>query len=182
MLRKFAGIMVVAGLSFGLIGAGVSATFTDNATATQQISIGSFGIRLASDSPGAVASTDGSSLTCQLLTVTSSAPLWPAANCHIQILNDGTIAPSSVKVYAHATVTGSVDLSHFMVQFNEGAGTWSPNMYGDTPMLSAFVTKTLVSTTSTVPADMDTNLGWQNLDNDDLNSTILVTYSIEASA
>jgi hypothetical protein len=47
-------------------------------------------------------------------------------------------------------------------------------------MLSSFTAKTLVSTTTVVPADFYTNLGWLELNNSDLNSVVLVTYSIEA--
>ncbi len=180
-MRKVATLLVALGLTIGLIGAGVSAQFTDSASATQQINLGDFGIVLDSSTPGATVSDAGKTLTCPLLMPTSSAPAWGTVGCHVIIKNDGTFVPTSVKLYAQVTVYGTANPAHFMAQFNEGAGSWSPNMYGDTPMLNTFTSRTLVSTTTVVPADMETNLGWLELDNGDLNSVVVITYSIEAA-
>jgi hypothetical protein len=180
-MRKLAAILATIALTLGLFGAAISATFSDQAIAQQQINIGSFGIRLVSDTPGAQVSPDGKTLTCPILVPANSAPAWDFVGCHVQITSVGTFAPTAVKLYAQATTAGSVDLAHFMVQFNEGAGSWSPNMFGETPMLDTLTTKTLVSTTTVVPADVYTYLGWLNLDNDDLNSIVLMTYTIEAN-
>jgi len=179
-MRKIAATLVALGLTLGLFGAGVSATFTDSASASQQINVGSFAIALHSDTPGATVSADGKTLTCPVLVPTNSTAKFDAVGCHVMIANSGTLTPASVKLYAQVTVSGTPDLAHFMAQFNEGAGSWTPNMFGDTPMLSRLTAKTLISTTTVVPADFYAYLGWLELNNSDLNSVVLVTYSIEA--
>jgi len=180
-MRKIAATLVALGLTLGLLGAGVSATFTDSASANQQINVGSFAIGLQSDTPGASVSPDGKTLTCPILVPANSTAKFDPVGCHVMIANNGMLTPASVKLYAQVTVSGTPDLSRFMAQFNEGAGSWSPNMFGDTPMLSSLTAKTLISTTTVVPADFYTYLGWLELNNSDLNSVVLVTYSIEAA-
>ena len=52
-LRKVAGLLAAFGLTVGLIGGGVGAVFTDQVTATQNISVGTFGCEISSTTVGA---------------------------------------------------------------------------------------------------------------------------------
>lgn len=65
----------MAGLGLGLIGAGVAATFTDAGTATQNVSVGTFGITVTSTSPNCVSGGSAGAWTvvCNEPTILSSA-------------------------------------------------------------------------------------------------------------
>ena len=52
-LRKTVGLLAGFALAVGLIGAGVSASFTDSVSAVQHINVGTFGCAISSTSPGA---------------------------------------------------------------------------------------------------------------------------------
>lgn len=179
--RRWVALAAIAALALGLIGAGVAAQFSDTASATHRIDVGVLDIGLASDTPGAVVSSDGQSLTCPAIFIDDSAADWDFTGCHIQIASAGSIVPDGVELRASVWTNGA-DLSKFAVQFNEGAGSWSPNMYGDTPMLSS-IDGSVVSTTTVLPADLYVYLGWPvELTNTEMGKTIVVTYTLEAVA
>ncbi len=71
-MRKIATLLVALGLTLGLLGAGISATFTDTATGTMTVSVGTFNIDLSSSTPGAVVS--GGNISFTVATLQSSAP------------------------------------------------------------------------------------------------------------
>jgi predicted ribosomally synthesized peptide with SipW-like signal peptide len=71
--RKIALMAAVAALALLLVGAGLRAAFTDSATATQNVSVGTFGIELSSDTPGAVV-VDDHTITFTADKIMSSAP------------------------------------------------------------------------------------------------------------
>ena len=50
--RKSAALIATAGLSLMLVGAGLSATFTDSGVVSQSVSVGTFQIELSSRTPG----------------------------------------------------------------------------------------------------------------------------------
>jgi predicted ribosomally synthesized peptide with SipW-like signal peptide len=181
--RKWAKAIAVTALALGLIGAGVAAQFSDSASATHRIDVGVLDVSLASDTPGAVVTDGGQTLTCPAILIDDSAADWfhPQGACHIQIVKAAdSIDPDRVDLKV-AVWTNGADLTKFMAQFNEGAGLWSPNMYGYTPMLNTLDGSVLTST-SVLPADMYTNLGWLELGNTEMGKTVIVTYTIEAVA
>ena len=87
-LRKVAGLLVAGGLMVGLLGAGVGAQFTDSATATANVAVGTFGMSITAVAPAggtAVVSLDGKSVTITCSDVVSSA----AGHClSLRLLTD----------------------------------------------------------------------------------------------
>jgi hypothetical protein len=78
-MRKIATMLVALGLTIGLLGAGISATFTDSVTATQDISVGDFGCKITAATPIGASNgiaLDGKSYTAPdiLSSVAGSAP------------------------------------------------------------------------------------------------------------
>jgi predicted ribosomally synthesized peptide with SipW-like signal peptide len=72
-VRKLAGLAAAFALTVGLIGAGVSAAFTDSVTAKQNISVGTFACQIVAPSTGTIA-TDGKSVEFTSPTIMSSLP------------------------------------------------------------------------------------------------------------
>ena len=60
-LRKVAGLLGAFGLTIGLIGGGVSAAFTDQVAAVQNINVGTFSCQITDATAGTIA-PDGKSL------------------------------------------------------------------------------------------------------------------------
>jgi hypothetical protein len=158
-LRKVASVLVGLGLVIGLMGAGIGASFTDSASATANISVGTFGISISSTTLGAVpvnTGTPGNSvhtITYACPTVQSSA----AATCPLQftITNTGTM-PATITV-AGALGTGS-----------------------DT----AFSVIAVAAGPTTIPVgghvDFNGGISWGVLGNGDLTKTASVVYTISA--
>jgi predicted ribosomally synthesized peptide with SipW-like signal peptide len=69
-LRKIAGLAAAFSLAIGMVGSGVSAAFTDQVTATQNITVGTFGCSISSDT----GTVDGKTLTYNAPEIQSSAP------------------------------------------------------------------------------------------------------------
>lgn len=72
-LRRLAAVFAALALTVGLIGAGVGASYSDSASAQQNVSIGTFGIEVSSTVPGAVVSPDKHSVTFAAPMIVSSA-------------------------------------------------------------------------------------------------------------
>lgn len=72
-LRKTAGLLAAFGLMVGLIGSGVGAVFTDQVTADEHISIGTFECLIVEPSDGTIAG-DAKSVSYTAPTIMSSAP------------------------------------------------------------------------------------------------------------
>lgn len=72
-LRKTAGLLAAFGLMVGLIGSGVGAVFTDQVTADEHISIGTFECLIVEPSDGTIAG-DGKSVSYTAPAIMSSAP------------------------------------------------------------------------------------------------------------
>jgi hypothetical protein len=72
-LRKTAGLLAAFGLMVGLIGGGIGAVFTDQVTADEQISVGTFECLIVEPSDGIIAG-DGKSVSYTAPTIMSSAP------------------------------------------------------------------------------------------------------------
>jgi predicted ribosomally synthesized peptide with SipW-like signal peptide len=99
-LRKIAGLLVAGGLMVGLLGAGVGASFTDTATATTNITVGTFSLDVTSTTSGAVVVNNDvtrvHTITYTCPTITSSAP--GACPLQISLVNTGSIAITNVAV------------------------------------------------------------------------------------
>ena len=117
-LRKAAGLLVAAGLMLGLVGAGVSAVFTDSATATTTIHVGTFNIDISSSAPGVV-TVDGTSVTYQCPDILSSV----AGSCAFPftITNTGTI-PANITVSATTPPSPFSDMLGAVAPFQLAGG------------------------------------------------------------
>lgn len=180
--RKLAALFAVAALAVTLVGAGVSATFTDQATGHQDILVGAMNVTLGSTTPGASVSSDGTTLTCPVLHVQKSSEMSPSFACDVTIFNSGSIPPSSVVLKASVTTSGA-DLSRFYLYAEPGTGTWDgPFAWGWATQLNSLGTGTLLGSTTALPASATTMLYWSDLTNNDFNQWVTVTYTIEATA
>ncbi len=112
-LKRTILFLATGGAAIGLIGAGVGATFTDSATATENISVGTFGIALSTTTVGAVV-VDSHHVTFTCPTILSSAP----GSCPLSftVTSTGSI-PATVTV--SSVVTGDSSFTNSMV----GGGT-----------------------------------------------------------
>ncbi len=71
-MRKLATLLVALGLTFGLIGAGVAATFSDSVTATQNIEVGTLACEISHTTAGVI-SSNHKSVTYDAPKILSSA-------------------------------------------------------------------------------------------------------------
>ena len=100
-LRKLAGLAAGFALAVGLIGAGVSASFTDSVTAKENINVGTFQCKIVDPSMGNL-SADGKSLVYTAPTIMSSAA--GSAPMTFTVQNTGSIA--DVLTVATSPVSG----------------------------------------------------------------------------
>lgn len=152
-LRKIAALFVAAGLAFGLVGAGIGATFNDTATGIGVIRIGTFGVEIS----GGVQSDNNHTVTFTCPLVVSS----DAGRCEhdFTIHNVGTI-PAHVVITLTATTNGADGLS---------AG-WGGIMASPTT-IAAGAGSTFVG-----------GLYWPVLTNDDLGDVVTFSYHVVATA
>jgi predicted ribosomally synthesized peptide with SipW-like signal peptide len=68
-IRKIAGLAAAFSLAVGMVGSGVSAAFTDQVTAVQNLNVGTFGCAISSDT----GTVDGKTLTYNAPEITGSA-------------------------------------------------------------------------------------------------------------
>lgn len=87
-LRKSAGLLMAFGLMVGLISGGVGAIFTDQVTAEENISVGTFECLIVEPSDGTIAG-DGKSVSYTAPTIMSSAP--GSAPFSFTVQNTGSI-------------------------------------------------------------------------------------------
>ncbi len=118
-MRKIATLLVALGLTLGLLGAGISATFTDNASATMTVQVGTFDISLAS-SQGTVDCPAG----LGVCTVTYTAPdimSSTAANAPLTftVTSNGTI-PAKIHVTATTPAAPFTDMLGPVADFTLG--------------------------------------------------------------
>ncbi len=158
-LRKIAGLLAAFGLTLGLIGAGVSATFTDGATAQMSVHVGTFNIDVTSEQ-GAVTCTPGQpgQETGAACTITYNA-------AEIQ----SSVASSASFVFT-VTSTGTIPaLIHV-------TATTPPAPFTD--VLGAVADFTLNQGESHT---FNAGLGWPELFNGDLGDSASITYTILAT-
>ena len=154
-LRKVASVLVGLGLVIGLMGAGIGASFTDSATATTNIKVGTFAVNIVAPvTTGAVIAGDAKSVTYDCGTILSSV----ASSCPFSftVKDVGTIGANSV------TVTAVV----------AGDGTTFTDILGPvTPFaLAAGATHTF-----------NGGLQWSALGMGNLGQSVSVTYTVTAT-
>jgi predicted ribosomally synthesized peptide with SipW-like signal peptide len=151
-LRKAAGLLVAAGLMLGLIGAGVSATFSDSATAITNISVGTFGVSI--NAPGGVQSADHHSVTVTCPQIVASA----ASQCSalFTITSTGSI-PANISV--SVTTAPAAPFTALVPSLSK-------------PLLSG------VGDTATFTG----GLAWPELGTAQLGQSYSVTYTVSATA
>jgi predicted ribosomally synthesized peptide with SipW-like signal peptide len=89
-LRKAAALLGTLAVAVSLIGAGVSATFTDQVTAQEDINVGTFECRITEPvTPGAIIAGDAKSVTYTAPTIMSSDP--GSAPFMFTVANTGSI-------------------------------------------------------------------------------------------
>jgi predicted ribosomally synthesized peptide with SipW-like signal peptide len=153
-LSKVAILLATAGMSLALIGAGLSAAFTDSGTVTQDVEIGSFGIALSTTSGGCVVN-DAHSITCTAPQITSSAP--------------GS-APIAFTMTATGDIPANVDVTT----------TWNPPQTG--PWSSLPLTPPgPYSVALGAPVTVSAGLQWGELGPSELGDVVSVTYALAAS-
>jgi hypothetical protein len=148
---KAAILLATAGMSLGLIGAGLSAAFTDEGTVVQDVSIGTFGIQLSTESAGCVVNVDAHSITCTAPEISSSAP-------------------GSAPVSFTVTSTGEIPVVVNVTQ-SSLALPWSSLLAPPAPV-------TLVQGASTT---YNAGLAWGELGKDELGDAVSVTYTVDAA-
>jgi predicted ribosomally synthesized peptide with SipW-like signal peptide len=159
---KTAAVMLAAGgLGVGLIGSGVRASFTDSATASESVSVGTMGITISSSTAGAMVVNTGNqgthtvTFTCQPInsSLAGSCPL------DFKVTNSGTMSET-------VTVASNGGSPAF-------AAPWSDNFTNPGPQVLA---------TAGASYDYTGGIAWGALSNSDLGSAHSVTYTISASA
>jgi len=154
-IRKTGAALVALGLAFGLVGAGVSATFTDSASVVQGATVGSFGCTVSSTVPGAIVAPDKHS-------VAFTAP---------DIQGSGQ---SSVPFPFTITATGSIGVQvHLTVALTNQGNTFADML---NPSLTNGTQDVIVGP---APAShtFAGGLKWGSLDNTYLGTTVSITYT-----
>ena len=158
-MRKLMAMMAAFGLVLGLFGAGISATFTDSASATMTVQVGTFNINLSS-AQGTVDCLPGTpgqtGVTCTV--VYSPAEIQSSAAGSLPfvftVTSTGTI-PALIHVTATSPDAPFVDMLGAVSDFTLNQG--------ENHVFSA-------------------GLSWPELFNGDLGDTTSITYTIAASA
>jgi predicted ribosomally synthesized peptide with SipW-like signal peptide len=160
-LKEAAVMLAAGGLGVGLIGSGVRAAFTDSATATESVSVGTMGITVTSSTPGAVVVNTGNqgthTVTFTCPTINSSA--MGSCPLDFKVTNSGTMSET-------VTVASNGGSPAF-------AAPWSDNFTNPGAQVLA---------TAGASYDYTGGIAWSALGNSDLGSAHSVTYTISATA
>jgi Big-like domain-containing protein len=89
--RNLAMLLALLGLAVGLIGWGVSASYSDSATAAQNVNVGTFGISISSTTAGAVVVNSGSTHTVTFDAGTLQSSAAGTAPLAFRVTGTGTI-------------------------------------------------------------------------------------------
>ena len=150
-IRKLAGLAAGFALAVGLLGSGVSAVFTDQVTAKQNINVGTFSCQIVHATAGDITS-GGKSLLFNAGTISSSA----ASNSPLSftVKNMGSI-PQVL------TITPVFTASVGDGKFSDMLGTPAP-----------------VALTNGQSATYNGGIQWTTLDDDNLNEAVSVQYTV----
>jgi hypothetical protein len=148
-MRKIVTTLVALGLTLGLFGAGISATFTDSATADMSVTVGTFNIDLSTSTPGAV--VNGGNISFTVPTLQSSAP--GSVPFAFTVTSTGSI-PALIHVTATTPTAPFTDMLGTVADFTltQGqshvfdAGLSWPELVNDDLGKSATVTYTVSAT------------------------------------
>ena len=96
-LGRIVTTLAIGGAALALIGTGVASSFTDSATASENISVGTLGLQITSPTAGAVVTNTGTLPGATVHTVTYTAPTIElsapgSAPLDFTITNTGTMA------------------------------------------------------------------------------------------
>jgi hypothetical protein len=187
-MRKRLAILLALSLStvmaYGIIGTG--ATFTASAGASQTLTVGQMTLKISSTTAGAY--WDGPTLVCPAYhIVTASGPYGSDPACDIKIESVGDIAPSQVNVLMTATTDGS-HLARYSVApvgIHLGDG---PLPGSDGPAFTLATSSQQIGYAFGVelPKVVSLPLSWGEyagpdaLDNADMGTTVIVSYSFQA--
>jgi len=178
------GICLTFVMAYGVLGSG--ATFTATAAATQTLTVGNMTLQLSSSTVGSY--FDGSTLVCPSFTVvTASGPGTtgqPGPQCNLKIESTGSIVPAEVDVKMSAATNGT-HLSRYGL-FPTGFPTTAGHTEGaffflatGSQQIGHFFGFELPGTIN-LPLDWGESVGALALDNADMGTTVVVSYSIEA--
>lgn len=169
--RKIAGVVASAAAGIGLLGGGTYAAFTDSATATDNVSVGTFGIAVSIPStlpPGVTETLNGNNVTCGLTTAILSSAAG-SAPCTFTVKN-----AAGKTIPANVTVTSDLGSPAFSAQVNGAANEFS-DIFPDSGQSGA---KTLVPSGGLT---YNGGIKWGALDSHALGQSQSVTYTISAS-
>ncbi len=157
--RKFAGIIASIAVGLSLLGAGTYASFTDSATATQNLDVmAKFGITLSNPTGGAVLASDHSVTWSDGPITASAAGSKPFG---YTINNASSAGP------VHVVVTAALG-ANTPAEFSDALGTPVGGTVYDIP-----------SGGSQVVAGA--GLKWTELNSNDLGKSASITYTISAT-
>ena len=175
-MRKLASPFILLGLSVVLMGAGVAASVPANGTGPQILTDSGLTLQLTSSMPGVTFS--GNTLVCPATLVTTSSGENLAA-CEFTISSTGTIQPDSVVVTMTASgiTTAQVVAHKFAIAPQPG-----PLVYPGTTSQTIYT-----FTAADLPVTVDPGVAWganagTPLDNSDMGSSIVVTYTVVAES
>lgn len=178
------GISLTFVMAYGVLGSG--ATFTATAAASQTLTVGQMTLKLSSSTPGA--GFDGNTLVCPTFVVlTASGPGTTGGvgpQCNLKVESIGQITPAQVNVLMTAATNGS-HLSRYGL-FPTGFPTGPGHTEGAFFTLATTQQQIGHFFASELPGTMDLPLDWGEsvnnlaLDNADMGTTVVVSYSIEA--
>jgi hypothetical protein len=172
------GLLLVASM---LTGAGVTALFSDRADARQEITIGEMDIVLSSSTDGAQVVDD--ELICPGVHITESTGGIDYA-CNIRIESIGDIDPTAITLSVRAETDGA-NLAKFGIDMVHPVSGWDT----DPGYLTLSTESQYVgSPSNTLLSEADMGLRWGYgdpygpgpLDNDDMNKTVTVIYTVDA--
>ena len=157
-MRKIAATLVALGLTLGLLGAGVSATFTDNATANMSVHVGTYGFSIAASTPtgGTVVVNN----TTKTVTITCADIVSSAAGSCVSAIT--------------MTSTGTIPIQIGLAV----SGPVAPFTSHQGPIPAAAAPVMQLNNTYVVNGGLD----WPELFNAQLGQTYTVVYTFSASA
>ncbi len=158
-LRKLAVLFVGLGVVFGLVGAGVAATFTDSATATLNVHVGTFKVGLYTDDSRCTGS-GSPTIACTFDPILSAKPGADTFSFDLQL--DGTMKKGQVTL----TSTGDSLPTPFHDAFTGVGGITL-----GTPFFVMPVVQGLVG-----------GVSWDELSNTNEGQTVSITYTATADS
>ncbi|HEY7023441.1 MAG TPA: hypothetical protein VH371_00620 [Candidatus Limnocylindrales bacterium] len=153
-LRKTAALLAVAGLVIGLLGSGVGASFIDQVTGTENISVGSFACLIVEPSDGTIAA-DQKSVTYTAPTIDNSAP----GSAPFSFTVENTGSTSQTLTVAMTGQSGNLGGKFSAIPATPASATVAP---GATQLVS-------------------TGIQWTELDNDDLGRSGSMTWTVSCA-